>query len=85
METFPNIVLDLHMKPVEFHAHFYAVLEHGHKASLSIIKFTQERGAASSFYKVCETLEMVLKERHITVTDPVKKKGIEATIKEAGL
>ena len=76
---------DLTMKPVELHAHVYTVLEHGRKANLSIVKLTQERGAASSFYKVCENLEMVLTERGIMMADPVKRKGIEKTMKESGL
>lgn len=49
------------------------------------MKFTQEKGAASSFYKVVDTLETVLKERHLLVVDTQRKKGIERSLKEAGL
>ncbi|EXJ78734.1 CAMK/CAMKL/GIN4 protein kinase [Capronia coronata CBS 617.96] len=75
----------LQLKPVHFHAYLYSVLEHGRKANLSIMKFTQEKGAASSFYKVVDTLEAVLKERNLLVLDVQKKKGIERSLKAAGL
>ena len=80
-----NEVSDLHLKPVHFHAHLFTVLEHGRKCNLSVIRFTQERGAASSFYKVVDTLEAVLKERELTVEDPVKRRGIERSMKESEL
>jgi hypothetical protein len=70
---------------VHFHAYLYSVLEHGRKANLSLLKFTQEKGAASSFYKVVDTLEAVLKERDLVVLDAQKKKGIEKSLKDAGL
>ncbi len=76
---------DLKMKPVHFHALLYSVLEHGRKANLSIIKFTQEKGAASSFYKVVDTLESLLKEQNMLVVDMQRKKGIERGMKESGL
>jgi serine/threonine-protein kinase HSL1, negative regulator of Swe1 kinase len=76
---------DLHLKPVHFHAYIYTVLENGRKANLSIAKFTQEKGAASSFYKVVDTLEMVLKERGTMVMEPERQKGIEKSLKDAGL
>ncbi|OCT50402.1 hypothetical protein CLCR_06568 [Cladophialophora carrionii] len=75
----------LKLKPVHFHAFLYSVLEHGRKANLSIMKFTQEKGAASSFYKVVDTLETLLKERDMLVIDAQRKKGIERSMKEAGL
>ncbi|KIW70701.1 hypothetical protein PV04_02946 [Phialophora macrospora] len=75
----------LKLKPVHFHALLYSVLEHGRKANLSIMKFTQEKGAASSFYKVVDTLETFLRERDMLVVDAQRKKGIERSMKEAGL
>lgn len=80
-----NSHVDLELKPVHFHAFLYSVLEHGHKANLSIMKFTQEKGAASSFYRVVDTLEAVLKERDMLVLDVHRKKGIERSMKDAGL
>lgn len=76
---------DLQLKPVHFHAYVYSVLEHGRKANLSVLKFTQEKGAASSFYKVVDTLEAVLKERDLLVLDAQKTRCIEKTLKSAGL
>jgi serine/threonine-protein kinase HSL1 (negative regulator of Swe1 kinase) len=76
---------DLHLRPVIFHVHLFTVLEHGRKCSLSLARFTQERGAVSSFYKVVDTLEAVLKERQLTVEDAVKKRGIEQSMKVSGL
>jgi len=62
------------LRPVEFSAEFYTVLEHGRHANLSLIRFRQERGAASSFHKVVDTLQMVLKQRGMLVEDPVRAK-----------
>ncbi|RMZ91980.1 hypothetical protein DV736_g799, partial [Chaetothyriales sp. CBS 134916] len=75
----------LHIKPVNFHAHLYTVLEHGRKANLSIMKFTQEKGAASSFHRVCDTLVNIFTDKDMVVTDPVQRKGIEHSLKDAGL
>jgi hypothetical protein len=76
---------DFHLKPVWFHAHVFTVLEHGRKCNLSIVRFTQEKGAASSFLKVVDTLEAVLKEHGLTVEDTARKRGIERSLKESGL
>ena len=75
----------MHIKPVQFHAYLYCVLEHGRKANLCVMKFTQEKGAASSFYRVVETLEKVFTDRGMMVIDPMRRKGIERSLKEAGL
>jgi serine/threonine protein kinase len=80
-----NVKTDADMKPVNFHAYLYSVLEHGRKANLSIMKFTQETGAASSFYKVVDTLQAVLEHRDLLVVDVQRKKGIERSLKDAGL
>jgi serine/threonine-protein kinase HSL1, negative regulator of Swe1 kinase len=76
---------DLHLRPVNFHAHLFTVLEHGRKCNLSIARFTQERGAASSFYKVVDTLGAVLKERELLIADASRRKAIERTMKDSGL
>ena len=52
------------------------MIEHGkpgrpHKNS-SIARFTQERGAASSFYKVFEALHREFLERNLLITDQSK-------------
>ena len=80
-----NNITDLQIKPVNFHAYLYSVLEHGRKANLSVAKFTQEKGAASSFYRVCDTLEKVLENKGLLVMDPVRRRGIEQSMKESHL
>jgi serine/threonine-protein kinase HSL1, negative regulator of Swe1 kinase len=52
---------------------------------MSVAKFTQEKGAASSFHRVVETLERVLQEKGLLVPDPVRKRGVERSLKDAGL
>ncbi|OKL62759.1 hypothetical protein UA08_01446 [Talaromyces atroroseus] len=64
----------LDLRPVEFSAEFFTVLEHERHANLSLVRFRQERGAASSFHKVVETLELFLKRRGFVVEDPVRSK-----------
>ena len=61
------------------------MLEHGRKANLSVMKFTQERGAASTFTKIVDTLEVAFDKRNLLVLDPARSKGIEKSLKEAGL
>ena len=68
------VYADLNLRPVEFSAEFFTVLEHGRHANLSLVRFRQERGAASSFHKVVDTLELVLKRRSFVVEDPVRSK-----------
>lgn len=76
---------DLHIKPVQFYVNIYTVLEHGRPANLSIAKFTQEKGAASSFQRVVDTLELVLKDNDVVLLDTTKRKAIVKSMKEAGL
>ncbi|KAJ5952896.1 uncharacterized protein N7479_011309 [Penicillium vulpinum] len=64
----------LHLREVEFTAEFYTVLEHGHQANLSLVRFKQERGAASSFNKVVETVQSTLMRRGMVVEDPARAK-----------
>ncbi len=70
------------MKEVAFAVEIMTVIEHGNKAHLSIARFTQERGAASSFQKVVETLETVLKVRGgLLVTDEDKARMMIQTLR----
>lgn len=73
------------MKPVHFYCQVFTVLERGRAANLSIARFTQEKGAASSFLKVVNTLEVVLSNEDALITDRVRQKGIEDSLKESGL
>lgn len=70
---------------MSFHCQIYTVLERGRNANLSAAKFTQEKGAASSFIQVVNTLEVVLSGEGALVTDPARQKGIEKSLKEAGI
>ncbi|TVY93337.1 Serine/threonine-protein kinase [Lachnellula willkommii] len=70
----------LDMKEVSFAGEVMTVIEHGKRLHLSIARFTQERGAASSFHKVVETLEDVLKLRGMLITDERKKKMMIKTL-----
>lgn len=62
------------MRPVEFSAELFTLLEYGRNVNLSLIRFKQERGAASSFRKVMDTLSVVLEQRKMVVEDIVKAK-----------
>ena len=66
------IYLVLKIKAVHFTVELFAVLEQGRRAKLCIARFTQTRGAASSFQKVVETLQMVLAAKGVLVEDEVK-------------
>lgn len=64
---------DLSIKPVTIVAELFVVLEHGRRAQLAIVRFTQTRGAASSFRKVVDTLEEVMGAKGLLVEDEDKK------------
>jgi len=59
------------------------VIEHGKKSKLSIARFTQESGAASSFNQVLETMETVLKGRGLLLMDERKKRMMIKTLNAA--
>lgn len=68
------------MKEVSFACEIMTVIEHGKRSPLSIARLTQERGAGSSFQKVVETLETVLKVRGLLVADERKKRMMVKTL-----
>ncbi|KPM40422.1 hypothetical protein AK830_g6159 [Neonectria ditissima] len=70
----------LELKEVSFAAEVMTVIEHGKKQQLSIIRFTQERGAASSFHRVVGTLKLVFETRGLVVMDRNKEKMMMATL-----
>lgn len=70
----------LHLREVEFTAEFYTVLEHGRQANLSLVRFKQERGAASSFNKVVDTVHGTLKRRGMVVEDPSRAKKMSRVL-----
>jgi len=71
------------MKEVAFAGEVMTVIEHGKRSPLAIARFTQERGAASSFLKVVDTLENVLKVRGMLIGDERKKRMMVKTLKSA--
>jgi cyclophilin family peptidyl-prolyl cis-trans isomerase len=73
MEEMANTGSDLHLKEVSFACEIMTVIEHRKRGQLSIARFTQEKGAASSFHKVVETVEAVLKTRGMLVSDDRKR------------
>ncbi|KJZ74799.1 hypothetical protein HIM_05916 [Hirsutella minnesotensis 3608] len=70
----------LNLKEVEFAAEIMTVIEHGKRQPLSIVRFTQERGAASSFHRVVETMRLMFDSRHLVVTDKAKRKMMIKTL-----
>lgn len=56
------------------------MLEHGRRAHLSLARFTQRSGAASSFRKVVDTIDVVLKGKDMIVVDEVRKREMEAIL-----
>jgi serine/threonine-protein kinase HSL1 (negative regulator of Swe1 kinase) len=65
--------IDLKIKPVSFVIELFVVLENGHRASLCLARFTQTRGAASSFRKVVDIVEDVCRARCMLVEDTEKQ------------
>jgi len=59
------------------------VIEHGKRGHLSIARFTQETGAASSFHKVVETMQTVFKARGLLVSDERKSRMMVKTLTSA--
>lgn len=56
------------------------MIEHGRRNHLSIIRFTQEKGAASSFHKVVDTMDSVFSSRALLVQDGRKAKRMIKTL-----
>jgi len=71
---------DLNLKEVEFAAEVMTVIEHGKKQPLSIVRFTQERGAASSLHRIVDTMRIMFDSRHLVVADKNKQKMMIKTL-----
>ncbi|KAK8216083.1 serine/threonine-protein kinase GIN4 [Phyllosticta capitalensis] len=71
---------ELKIKPVSFAAELFAVLEHGRRAQLCLVRFTQMKGAASSFRKVVDTLEDVFDSKGFLIEDEERRKEISETL-----
>ncbi|KAF4806703.1 putative serine/threonine-protein kinase HSL1 [Colletotrichum siamense] len=70
----------LSIKEVAFAAEIMTVIEHGKKGHLCIVRFTQERGAASSFHRVVDTVRTVFGSRSLLVADKRKEKMMIKTL-----
>ncbi|KAF2083227.1 Pkinase-domain-containing protein [Saccharata proteae CBS 121410] len=66
----------LKLKPVTFVAELFVVLEHGRRAQLCIVRFTQVRGAASSFRRVVHILDDLYTTKGLLVEDEDRKKAM---------
>jgi len=75
--------LGFNMKEVSFAGEIFTVIEHGKRSKLSIARFTQEKGAASSFQKVMETMDIVFKSRGLLLLDERKKRMMVKTLNSA--
>ncbi|KAE8348805.1 hypothetical protein BDV28DRAFT_164043 [Aspergillus coremiiformis] len=62
------------IRPVEFSAEFYTVLERGRQANLSLVQFKQEKGAVSSFNEVVDALHKEMKQRGLLEENPFRAK-----------
>jgi serine/threonine-protein kinase HSL1, negative regulator of Swe1 kinase len=71
---------DLNLKEVSFAAEMMTVIEHGKRGQLCIARFTQERGAASSFHKIVDTINSVFSQRNLLVVDKRKIKMMIKTL-----
>ncbi|KAI0434860.1 hypothetical protein F5Y09DRAFT_190579 [Xylaria sp. FL1042] len=70
----------LNIKEVAFAAEIMTVIEHGKRNHLCIARFTQERGAASSFHKVIDTMNSVFSRRGLLVVEQRKVKMMIKTL-----
>ncbi|KAL9121943.1 MAG: hypothetical protein Q9187_001497 [Circinaria calcarea] len=72
----------LKIRPVSLAIEFFTVLDRGRRTNLSIARFTQEKGAKSSFERVLGTLEGVLGGRDVLVVDRRRKREMESVLRE---
>ncbi|GME24211.1 Camk camkl gin4 protein kinase [Neofusicoccum parvum] len=67
---------ELQMKPVSFTAELFTVLQQGRRAHLCAGRFTQTRGAASSFRRVVDIIEDVLKTKGLLIEDEIRAQEV---------
>ncbi|KAF2271997.1 Pkinase-domain-containing protein [Westerdykella ornata] len=70
----------LKIKPVSVVIEIFVVLEHGRRARLCVARFTQTKGAASSFRKVTDIVEDVFRARDMVVQDETKRAAMCALL-----
>lgn len=64
-----NVATALQIPSLSLAAQFHTLLHRGRRSNLAIARFTQEKGAKSSFERVVAALEEVLKTRGLLVED----------------
>lgn len=57
-----------------------SVIEHGKKQPMCIVRISQERGAASSFNRVAQTIKTVFENRNMVVADKNTRKMMIKTL-----
>ena len=82
LHTKPPVRTDLKIRPVSLALEFFTVLDRGRRSNLSIARFTQEKGAKSSFERVLGTLEGVLAGRDVLVVDRRRRREMEGCLRE---
>ncbi|KAI1379035.1 Pkinase-domain-containing protein [Hypoxylon crocopeplum] len=70
----------LNLKESSFAAEIMTVIEHGKRNQLCIVRFTQERGAATTFYKVINAMDEIFTSRGLLVADKYKVKKMMETL-----
>jgi len=70
----------LGIKPVAFRVELFVVLQNGRKVGLSLGRWTQTRGAASSFKQVVEIVEQSMRAKEIMVADADKCRELEGIL-----
>jgi len=64
---------DLNIKPVSLVIELFVVLAQGRRANLCLARFTQTRGAASSFRKAVDIIEEIFRDKGLLVMDEEQK------------
>ncbi|KAL8748966.1 MAG: hypothetical protein Q9184_007000 [Pyrenodesmia sp. 2 TL-2023] len=70
----------LHIRPVSLAVEIFTILERGRKANLALARFTQEKGAKSSFERVVKAMEDVLSQRGLLVEDAERGKQMKGVL-----
>ncbi|KAL9029633.1 MAG: hypothetical protein Q9196_002147 [Gyalolechia fulgens] len=70
----------LDIRPVDLAVEVFTVLERGRKANLALARFTQEKGAKSSFERVVRTLEQVVDGKGLLVENEEMAKGMKSVL-----
>ncbi|KAL2141695.1 hypothetical protein VTI28DRAFT_2061 [Corynascus sepedonium] len=70
----------LNLKEVSFAIELMAVIEHGKRNQLTIARFTQEKGAASSFHRVVDGINAAFGTRALLIMDKRKIRMMIKTI-----